>query len=389
MKFKKLTDEQKSEIYTAFKNKRLSHLLKIYPTIGRRTLYDWAHRIEIEYSMDKTVDEIDALNETVFGEETDFSIKAKSTLYDANGNVKLQWVKTDAKKTEYLDSLKVAINELIQDIPAKHKIPLTETPLEDELLTVYISNDIHYGALCWGKETLDRDWDLKIADRTIKSAYNYLTSTSPNSKQCIILDLGDLMEIDDFKNQTPKSGNVLTVDGRYPKVLRVAYMSLIYGIEKALEKHEIVHFINIAGNHDITSGHTIREVISAWYRDNPRVIVDQSPSNIKYFEFGDTLLQFAHGDGLNMKDSGEVMFVDKRDVVSKMKFCYSLFGHNHKDSVVDGRLTRAESFRNLAPLNDWASHAGYRSGIGTMTSITYSQTNGEISRNKFNVYMVD
>ena len=54
--------------------------------------------------------------------------------------------------------------------------------------------------------------------------------------------------------------------------------------------------------------------------------------------------------------------------------------HNHKDSVIDTRLCRAESHRNLAPLNHWAFDHGYRSGLGTMKSITYHTADGEVSR---------
>jgi len=63
--------------------------------------------------------------------------------------------------------------------------------------------------------------------------------------------------------------------------------------------------------------------------------------------------------------------------------------HTHKDAVVDGAITRCESHRNLAPLNHWAFNNGYRSGIGTMKSITYHTKHGEVSRALFNVGMED
>ena len=59
--------------------------------------------------------------------------------------------------------------------------------------------------------------------------------------------------------------------------------------------------------------------------------------------------------------------------------------HTHKDAVVEGPLCRSESHRNLAPLNDWAAHKGFRGPIGTMKSITYCKHSGEKSRSLFNV----
>ncbi len=311
-------------------------------------------------------------------------LKGTSTLYDEHGNVKIQWVKTDAAKEQQMNAIEQAVKGIAKKMKSLHLPGVGPEITKEELATLYISNDIHFGALMWEPES-GTDWDLAIAQDTVKNAYDYLFETSPNSKIGIIADLGDLMEIDDFKNATPHSGNPLSTDGRYPKVLRAAYMALIYAIEKALEKHKYVYFVNIAGNHDITTGHAIREIIAAWFKDNNRVIIDNGPAPIKYHRHGSTLLQFAHGDGLKMKDAGEVMAADCQAIFSETENRYAHFGHNHKDSVVDGRICRAESHRNLAPLNDWANHKGFRRQLGTMKSITYHSNLGEISRNLFNI----
>ncbi len=313
-------------------------------------------------------------------------LKGTSTLYDADGNISIQWVKSDVQKEEQINAIQKAVKSISKKIR-----PLSVTGSNyiernhnDDLMTTYISNDIHFGALMWAPES-GIDWDLKIAEQTVKESYDYLFETSPNSRYAMILDLGDLMEVDDFKNQTPHSGNPLTVDGRYPKILKAAYSSLIYAIQKALQKHEIVYFYNIAGNHDITVGIAIREIISAFFTNEPRVIVDDSPAAIKYHKHGQTLLQFAHGDGLKMKDAGEVMAADCQDIFSDTTHRFAHFGHNHKDSVFDGRICKSESHRNLAPLNDWAAHKGFRRQLGTMKSITYHSKNGEISRSLYNI----
>ena len=312
-------------------------------------------------------------------------LKGTSTLYDDQNNVVLQWVKSDASKEAQLEAISSAITEMATLLlPAIETIKQDSNITNDDSLTVYISNDIHFGALMWAPES-GTDWDLDIAVKTVTDAYDYLFETTPPSKSAIISDLGDLMEVDSFKNLTPQSGNPLAVDGRFPKILRAAYMSLVYAIDKALQKHEIVHFINIAGNHDMTVGHAIREIIRAVYRNNPRVVIDESPSAIKYFIYDEVLLQFAHGDGLKMKDAGEVMAADCEAIFSQTRFRYAHFGHNHKDSVIDGRLCRAESHRNLAPTNDWAAHKGYRRQLGTMKAITYHANKGEIGRNLFTI----
>lgn len=121
------------------------------------------------------------------------------------------------------------------------------------------------------------------------------------------------------------------------------------------------------------------------FRDNPRVIIDESPSPIKYYQHGKTLLGFAHGDGLKLRNAGEVMVADCESIISETKYRFMHFGHTHVNAVYDGRICQSESHRNLAALNSWAHHKGYRSQPGTMKSITYSNTLGEVSRQLYTV----
>lgn len=376
------TTERQREILTAykendFKNKKTARAMGVDESTTRHTIKQIKARMAL------------AEGEEVSVEAKNYNITNVSTLYDSDGNIKSQWVKSNTSKEAQIDILKSAITEMAEELEGKCEP--TDAPVydTDDMMTMYISNDIHFGELMWGEETMDGDWDLKIAEKTISSSYQYLVNSTPKSRDCVVVDLGDLNTIDDFKNMTPKSGNIISVDGRYPKILKAAYMSIINGITLALQKHERVYFINISGNHDITGGHVVREVVSAWFRNEPRVIINESPSNIKYHAFGKCLFQFAHGDGMKMQAAGECMAVDMKHIFSDTEHRYSHFGHNHKDQVYDGRVTKCESHRNLAYLNDWASHAGYRRGLGTMKAITYHKNHGEIARNTFNVSMVD
>lgn len=172
-------------------------------------------------------------------------LKGTTTLYDGQGNVKHQYVKTDVNRTEQLEGILEAITETASTITPRRPSTIT-LPTTEEQLTVYISNDLHLGALCWAPES-GEDYDLEIGITRLRSAYDYLFATSPPSKSAIVVDLGDITEADNDKNMTPKSGNILSVDSRYPKVLRAAYSALIYAIECALQKHEIVYFYNVQG----------------------------------------------------------------------------------------------------------------------------------------------
>lgn len=326
---------------------------------------------------------LDSGNFVSYGE----TLKGSSTLFGPDGSIKQQWVKTDVPKQQFLEHFNEAISEIVEEgIKPAPLLPPISHETDEQLLTVYISNDLHMGAYMWHQE-VEQDWDINIASNAIKRAYDHLVGLSVPSKYGLVVDLGDLTETDDYKNMTPQSGHILDVDGRYPKVLRAAYESLLYGVEKALEKHEIVYFYNIAGNHDPSSSLATREVVRMYYRDNPRVIVCDSPRAIKYHQHGKTLLQFAHGDGMKMLAAGEVMAHDCVDIFSSTQYRYSHMGHIHVDSSRETRLCKVEAHRNLTPLNAWAYHKGFRGQLGTMKSIVYSSETGELTRQIFNVNM--
>ena len=317
-------------------------------------------------------------------------LKGTSTLYSMDEDtktlqVKSQWVKTNVEQEQMLANLRDAVDSIMDKIQPFAPIEYTATITDEDLLNLYLSNDIHLGALMWKDETGDRDWNTNLAADTYRRAIDYLIINSPSAKYGIVADLGDLTEMDDFKNATPHSGNALDVDGRYSKVLEVACDIMEYAIYRALEKHEIVYFINISGNHDITTGHAVRQFVYGRFKDNPRVIIDRSPIDIKYHLHGSTLLGFAHGDGLKMNKAGEVMASDNRDIFSQTNNNYFHFGHTHKDAIIDGALCQAISHRNIAPLNHWASHKGFRGSAGTMKCITYSKDTGYTGTTNYNV----
>ena len=311
-------------------------------------------------------------------------LRGTSTLYDDEGNVVIQWVKSDVAKEDQLSAVADAVRNLAATIKPVGTTPAPSTTSDEHSLTMYISNDLHFGMLSWGDET-GKDWDIHTAEVELDKAVNYLVDAAPPSKYGLVVDLGDLVESDNTSNTTSKSGNQLDVDSRLPKVLRIAYKALINLIDKALTKHEVVYFYNIIGNHSFVMSTAVREVILQYYRNEPRVIVCDSANPIKYHHFGQNIFQFAHGDSLKMKNAGEVLAVDCASTFSASKFRYAFFGHSHVDAVVDGRICKAESFRNIPSNNFWAHDMGYRRQLGTMKSITFKDDRGEISRNTYTV----
>ncbi|MCK5612134.1 hypothetical protein KAR91_60240, partial [Candidatus Pacearchaeota archaeon] len=118
-------------------------------------------------------------------------LKGSSTLYDGNGKIKQQWLKTDVPKEQHLNAFRKAISDLSKTLPSLPSVQSPVIELDDNLATLYISNDVHFGALMWDKES-GKDWNVDEATKTLQEAYDYLFSCSPDSKVGIICDLGDL-----------------------------------------------------------------------------------------------------------------------------------------------------------------------------------------------------
>jgi hypothetical protein len=309
------------------------------------------------------------------------SLSGVSALLDAQGNVAQQWVKTKAdheNPAAIADAIKAAL-EGFEPVPA-----LTPPRYkEDDLATVYPVADFHIGLLAWRKE-VGQDYDLTIAQRVIKGAAERLLSASPFSEQAVILGLGDLLHADNFKNQTPQSGNQLDVDGRYPKSLRVATELLLHIISQALQRHDRVLVRILPGNHDEQSSIAVSLALAMYYANEPRVTVDDSPSRFWFWSWGDVLLGATHGDKAKMADLPLIMASRNAEAWGRSKFRHLYTGHIHTQTGIEKSGVTVESFQTPAAADAWHFGMGYGAGR-SLTAITHHKKLGEILRNKVNI----
>lgn len=377
-KYKNLSLDDKKEflkIYNESKDK--TKILCERFNIKERSVFNWVHMIKEELS---TKDK-DAL-------DIDFFTKSRSTMYDKDGEVKIQWIKQDLVKQDAFIAMKEAIEEICNEVPAIDNVKINESieHFNEELMTIYAIGDAHIGMHAWAEETGD-NFDLKIAEDDLLKAMKQLVKASPESKEAMIIDVGDFFHSDSMDNSTRKSGNALDVDGRWAKVLKVGLNIMVELIKEALTKHEIVHVRNIIGNHNEHSAVFISAFLQAWFRNNDRVLVDESPSIFNYHQFGKCLIGMTHGHTTKAPNLPEIMAYDCEDIWSDTKFRYWYTGHIHHDALKEYRTCKVESFRTLASKDAWHAGAGYRSGRD-MKAIVLHKDYGEVQRNTVNVVML-
>ena len=154
-----------------------------------------------------------------------FAVKGVSTLYDAEGNVRSQWVKSSAEN-DRLQMLADAVATIAE--PFRGESDATPGPdrSNDDLLCVYPMGDPHLGMYAWAEET-GSDFDLDIAERNLVRAVDHLVDLAPDASSALIINLGDFFHADNQSNKTSRSGNVLDVDTRWAKVLRAGIRTTI------------------------------------------------------------------------------------------------------------------------------------------------------------------
>jgi hypothetical protein len=316
-----------------------------------------------------------------------FSVSGTSTMYDADGEIKLQWVKTKQEAEQILERALEAAREVFSDPMMKvSKIPKPTSKMDNDLMMVYPMGDPHIGMYAWAEEAGDH-FDVKIAEKNLCAAMDRLVECSKPAKQALIVNVGDFFHADN-KFGTTTRGTQLDTDSRWSHVLRIGVRAMRHCIESALRKHDTVHVINEIGNHDDHTAQVLTLALTMAYEDNPRVSFDQSPGMYHYHTFGDVLIGVTHGDKTKPEKLGEIMAVDRQKDWGTTKFRYWYTGHIHNRKVFDLPGCMVESFRTLAPKDAWTAGMGYRSGRD-MYSIAIHRKFGEVERHRADIIMIE
>jgi len=305
---------------------------------------------------------------------------ATSTLYGADGDVKLQWVKRDALTMEELrDEIYQA---MLEEIPRVKPAATTHKGASSEraqfLTNQYLITDYHLGMLSWPEETGEK-WNTEIAEQMLVDWFKYAIEQSPPAQYCIFAQLGDFLHYDSMEAVTPTAKNLLDSDTRYANVVRAAVRVVRRVIEMLRTKYQTTHVIMAEGNHDMASSIWLREMLAAMYEDVSDVTVDTSVSPYYRMVFGKVALFYHHGHKCKMERLPEVLASEFPMDYGCTQHRYAHVGHLHYDKVVESGLMRVEQHRTLAARDAYSSRAGYKSQREAKV-ITYDSQYGEVSR---------
>ena len=324
----------------------------------------------------------ESIQQKPLGEQTEtvpkgFAIKGVSTLRDAHGNTIVEWTKTREESVAE-EVTRDAIIEMFSEYRGKSGFIASPLHSDDDLLTLYPTSDVHIGLQAWGRET-GTSWDLQIAKDTLLGTAAQLYQCSPASHTAILLDLGDYTHANDQKNVTPGSGHQLDVDGRFPKIVKEAVKIRRALIEMALQKHERVIYRGLPGNHDPEVAQMLSIALALFFENNPRIEIDDDPSDFWFYQHGLCMLAANHGHRLKPDKLPGVMAAYKPKMWGSTEYRYGFSGHIHHETSGEENGARWETLRTIAARDAYSHQHGYLSGR-ELTSITYSATAGQRHR---------
>jgi hypothetical protein len=307
-----------------------------------------------------------------------FKVKGVSSLYNKDGVLSAQWVKSSADDERRYQMMLEACEAMVADLPAVRKVSSPAETLP-HLMAIYPIGDAHIGMRAWGEETQGEDWDMTIASAVQCGAMAALVDLAPAAEHAVIINLGDWFHADNMAGMTERSGHVMDLDGRYAKMIDVGVLVMRQCITSALQKHKTVRVINVVGNHDDTGALWLSVALRHAYANEPRVLIDKAPTAFNYIEHGRCLVGTHHGHTCKTDRLPGVMATDQAQAWGRTEHRYWYLGHVHHQSVKEFAGVTVESFNTLTAKDAWAAFGGYRARQNMKCIVLHSEF-GEVSR---------
>lgn len=300
----------------------------------------------------------------------------------------LAWAKTKSEdgtaysvllrpKAEDAQSAAELVRQAFEDLEPTVALPdLAET--DDRLMTLYPLADVHLGMQAWGRE-VGQAYDTNIALRRLREGMAKCLASAPASAIAVVLNAGDFTHANDDDAVTPQSKHSLDVDTRHWKTMEAAVQVTVDLIEMALTKHQTVVYRALRGNHDPATPPVLTFALKQRYRDEPRVVIEDDPSDFWVMQHGTTMLACHHGD----KAKPERLVLDMADRWAKMwgetrhRFYFTGHKHHHQSQDIGG--VKWEQLRAITSKDAYASSHSY-SARSEMVAMTFDLDAGEVSR---------
>lgn len=237
-------------------------------------------------------------------------------------------------RTEYIWN-KEDIEKLFNSISTDYQKKLNITPdyheINGNILVVPIA-DFHYNLLS-DKFTTGNDYNLDIAENLFYYTINdVITRVKYKKFEKVLFIIGnDFINADNLNGTTTK-GTPQDNSASWFSVVEKATKLIINGIDM-LTTIAPVDVNYVMSNHDLHTMFGIMQTIKSWYRNDPNVTVDTSPTPRKYYKFGKTLLVLSHD--IRVKEALKIISSEAKNEWSQCEHIICMLAHLHQDMIYD------------------------------------------------------
>lgn len=310
---------------------------------------------------------------------TDPNAHGYSTLYDADGQVKLRWVKTTEARKEIAQIVSELVLGMKAEIPVTPAIPEPVLPrYAEDRMNTYVFGDSHVNMLSWMPET-GADWNQEIALQRHLAAMQDLISRAPSAEEAVLALMGDLLHHDSLKPMTA-NGTLVDVDGRLGKGWDSVVIMIRGMIKMMLEKYKKVTLVILRGNHSETLELILCKSMMLLYENEPRLeILDNTCKHIPYV-WGNNFQLFTHGDKLNEQKKANIAVGMFRKQHGNATFTHVLSGHVHHATQRELSGVLVETFAALPSPDAWHTEAGFVTADQAANVLSYHRQGGITER---------
>ncbi len=187
----------------------------------------------------------------------------------------------------------------------------------------------------------------------------------------------DLIEADTYQ-ETTTHGTPMPLQARLAEVEEAACWALIKIIE-LLATLAPVHVVGVSGNHDFHSLWWLVRFLAAWFKNHPRVSVDDGDLPRKYFAWEQVLLGLTHGKEEKLAQLPLIMATEVPQLWARSACREFLAGHKHTQAeqvlaVHENRGVLVRLVPSLADIDAWEFLHAYTSNQRAAMGILYHES---------------
>jgi len=283
------------------------------------------------------------------------------------------WLKKRVQRLAIVGEIDALIAAAKEKLPARPK--LAKATNTGHMLEIAIP-DLHIGKLAWGRETGETNYDSKIAERVFLEALDTLVARTASYRfEQIVFPIGnDLLNADNLQNTTTR-GTPQNTDSRYQKSFMLARELMTRAIER-LRAIAPVHVLMVPGNHDTLSTWCLGHSLECWFHATPDVSIDNEPRNRKYFQFGQVMLMFTHGDKGKRLNYPLVMATEQPQMFGSTTHREAHTGHLHQMRVEESHGVKVRISPALCPADAWHAENMFTGNARAAEAFVWSKDEG-------------